>query len=129
MKLNIFLVLGLLLFAACSTQDTSQTTQDLNVVKEDSSIPPLVISLDAFSYGYSKEVINVKLGQKVVIDLTSTDGYHDFVVDELGVRTNKISTGEETQTSFIAGTRGTFEFYCSVGNHRAAGMVGTIVVE
>jgi uncharacterized cupredoxin-like copper-binding protein len=30
---------------------------------------------------------------------------------------------------FVADKTGTFEFYCSVGNHRQMGMVGTLVVQ
>lgn len=34
-----------------------------------------------------------------------------------------------TSVTFVADTLGTFEYYCSVGNHRAQGMVGNLVVE
>ena len=34
-----------------------------------------------------------------------------------------------TSVTFIADQEGSFEYYCSVGNHREEGMVGTLIVE
>lgn len=54
---------------------------------------------------------------------------HDFVVDELKIKTAVINNGQEDFVEFTADKAGTFEFYCSVGNHRAMGMVGKITVQ
>lgn len=86
-------------------------------------------TLDSFNYGYSMETLTVAEGDTVTINLTSSDGFHDWVVDEFDAATDTISPGEETSVTFVADQAGTYEFYCSVGSHRARGMVGTLIVE
>jgi plastocyanin len=85
-------------------------------------------TLDSFNFGYSMDNIEVNEGDTVTINLTSSDGFHDWVVDEFNAATEKINPGEETSVTFVADQAGTYEFYCSVGSHRARGMVGTLIV-
>jgi nitrite reductase (NO-forming) len=40
-----------------------------------------------------------------------------------------VNGGETTSVEFVADKTGTFEYYCSVGAHRAMGMTGSLVVE
>ncbi len=89
----------------------------------------VTVELDGFNFGYSKDEIRVKQGDKVRIVLTSTDGFHDWVVDEFDAATEQIRTGDTTEVIFTADKKGSFEYYCSVGSHRAQGMVGTLIVE
>lgn len=86
-------------------------------------------TLDAFKFGYSMNEMRVKEGDTVTINLTNSDGIHDWVLDEFGATTEKIQVGEETSVTFVASKKGSFEYYCSVGNHRSQGMVGTLIVE
>ncbi len=97
----------------------------------DISIDPeaAVFTIDSFMFGYSDTELRVKEGQTVTINLTSSGGMHDFVIDELDVATTRITTGGSTSVTFVADQKGTFEFYCSVMQHRANGMVGTFIVE
>lgn len=87
------------------------------------------ITIDAKNFAYSQKEIRVKRGEPVTLTLTVSDGFHDLVVDELGVRTKKMSKGQADVVTFTPEKTGTFEYYCSVGTHRAMGMVGKIVVE
>jgi len=73
--------------------------------------------------------MRVKEGDEVSITFRSVDGFHDWVVDEFDAATEKVETDGETTVTFIADKTGTFEYYCSVGQHRANGMVGTLIVE
>ena len=74
--------------------------------------------------------ILVQQGDRVEVTLCVTGGTHDWVVDEVDAATAQISTGDECSTvEFVADQTGEFEYYCSVGNHRAEGMVGRFVVE
>lgn len=88
-----------------------------------------VFTVDAFSFGYSMEEIRVAEGDTVTINLTNSGGLHDWVVDEFDAATARIGEGETTSVTFVASEAGTYEFYCSVGNHRERGMVGTLIVE
>jgi len=102
---------------------------DAAPVDDDEDSATRVIALDGFNYGYSQEEIRVAEGTEVTIELTSTDGFHDWVVDEFDAATERVRDGETTTVTFVADEPGTYEYYCSVGNHRALGMVGTIIVE
>lgn len=81
------------------------------------------------NFSFDVEEIRVKEGDTVMIHFTSTGGFHDWVVDEFDAATDQVNTGESTSVTFVASKAGTYEYYCSVGNHRAQGMMGTLVVE
>jgi uncharacterized cupredoxin-like copper-binding protein len=53
---------------------------------------------------------------------------HDFVIDDLDVKSDLIDGGNST-TVTINADAGMYEFYCSVPGHMQAGMVGTLTVE
>lgn len=91
------------------------------------------MEIDSFSYGYSEMTLTMSPGETKTFTLTNSGGIHDFVIDELGVASAKISEGE-TDTITISipedvapGT--TYAYYCSVGNHRAQGMEGVLTIE
>lgn len=52
---------------------------------------------------------------------------HDFTIDELGIDVD-IDPGA-TEEAVINAPAGEYEFYCNVPGHKAAGMVGTLIVE
>lgn len=54
---------------------------------------------------------------------------HNFVIDDYDVATSELGEEEEEEVEFVADKSGTFEYYCSVGNHRQQGMRGKLVVE
>lgn len=89
----------------------------------------VVIEIDSFNFGYSQDEIRVKVGQKVKIILTNSDGTHDFVIDELDGRTAVIKAGETSEVEFNVTEAGEYFYYCSIGKHRAAGMEGKLIIE
>lgn len=89
-----------------------------------------VVNVTAANFAFSVKEIRVKKGDKVTVNFESTGGLHDWVVDEFdGARTKQVRPGTKTSATFTVDEAGTFEFYCSVGDHRALGMVGNLVVE
>lgn len=88
-----------------------------------------VIEVKAHNYAFDTDEIRVKKGETVTINFESTDGFHDWAVDEFNAQTQKVQPGTKTSVTFVADKEGTFEYYCSVGNHRAMGMVGKLIVE
>lgn len=68
-------------------------------------------------------------GDTVRLTFKSSGGTHDLIIDELVVATNQIGDEEEEEVEFVADKAGTFEYYCSVANHRAMGMIGKLIVE
>jgi len=81
------------------------------------------------NYKFSLAEIKVKKGDLVKINFRSESGFHDFKIDEFGARTKQLQAGGTETISFVADKTGTFEYYCSVGSHRATGMVGKLIVE
>lgn len=81
------------------------------------------------NFSFDTKTITVEKGQTVRIVFTSIGGFHDWAVDEFNARTDRVNTGETASVEFVADRAGEFEYYCSVGSHRALGMKGTLVVE
>ena len=87
-------------------------------------------AVEGKDFSFSPAEMTVKQGDTVRITFTNTGNMqHDFVIDELGVASKKLVGGEKEMIEFVADKAGTYEYYCSVGNHRAMGMVGTLTVE
>ena len=88
-----------------------------------------VIELSASDYKFSNSEIHVKKGERVKVVLKVENGLHDWTLDEFGARTKQMSIGEVGTAEFVADKAGTFEYYCSFGNHRTMGMVGKLIVQ
>jgi len=81
------------------------------------------------NFSFSPSEIKVNKGDKVKITFQNTGGFHDFVLDEFNVKTDVIGSGQSATVEFTADKTGTFQYYCSVGNHRQMGMVGNLIVQ
>ncbi len=80
--------------------------------------------------GVENPDIVVQEGDTVTVTFSSTEGFHDWVVDEFDAATEQVRTADgETSVTFVASEKGTYEYHCSVGSHRANGMVGNLIVE
>ena len=80
-------------------------------------------------YSFTPAEIRVKEGDMVRIVFTNEQGTHDWVIDEFDAKTVILEQGQSETIEFRATRKGNFEYYCSVGNHRALGMTGTLIVE
>lgn len=80
-------------------------------------------------FAFTTKEMRVKKGDKVTVNFESASGMHNWVVDEFNGRTQQVQPGTKTSTTFTADKTGTFEYYCSVGQHRSMGMVGKLIVE
>ncbi len=80
------------------------------------------------NFSFSPKEISVKKGDTVLVTFKNVEGFHDFIIDEFNVNTGRIQGGSEKTVKFIASKAGEFQYYCSVGNHRAMGMWGTLKV-
>lgn len=87
------------------------------------------ITVTGANFSFNPNTITVKKGEKVTITFKSSGGFHDFVIDELNVKTPVIASGKDATVTFTPTKAGTYEYYCSVGNHRAMGMVGKLIVQ
>ncbi|MBI4130616.1 cupredoxin domain-containing protein [Candidatus Roizmanbacteria bacterium] len=108
------------------TTPPSESVSDESTMEESGV---LEVQMEAGSFYFTPKEIRAKLGQAVRINLTAIDLMHDFNIDELGVDGPIMKEGESTTIEFVADQAGEFEYYCSVGQHRANGQVGTLIVE
>ena len=67
------------------------------------------LSRDAFS----PERIEVRLGEKVRLNVTSTDGAHGFAIKELGLNASIPADGKPVMFDLTPNEAGTFEITCS----------------
>ena len=87
-----------------------------------------IFTVTGDNYAYDVKEIKVKKGDVVKVTFKNSEGFHDFIIDELAVNSGKIEAGKETTITFVADKVGSFEYYCSVGQHRANGMWGKLIV-
>ena len=74
--------------------------------------------------------LRVPEGKVVQITLVNGDGaLHDIAVPEFQAKSDElVGKGSATTIVFRATKSGTFEYYCSIPGHKAAGMVGKLIV-
>ena len=88
------------------------------------------IEVIATEYTFSPNTLSLTKGQKVILTFKNMGRMpHDFVVDELGIRTKTIQGGQSDTIEFTPNEAGIFGFYCSVSNHRLLGMEGSLEVK
>jgi cytochrome c oxidase subunit 2 len=90
--------------------------------------PERVVHIDAKRFEFSPSIIELKVGEPVVLELATLDRKHGFKSPELGVDA-VIVPGRPTRVRLVPGKAGTFTFHCSVfcgSGHED--MTGQIVV-
>lgn len=80
---------------------------------------------------FSPNVIKVKAGQSVAVELKNTGmTIHNFIAPALGVDAPAKASGGQTVTAtFTAPAAGRYEFWCNEPGHAEAGMIGQVIVE
>ena len=107
------------------TEPVTSTTPDASA----NVIQPETVKISGSEFSYAPATISAKVGQEVTVTYTNTGKYpHNFVINELGIKSQTIKSGETATFSFTPNKTGTFSFYCSLPNHREQGMVGTLSV-
>lgn len=112
---------------------TTKPTETGAMMKKDNAITESkstkTFEVSAKNFSFTPSTIKVKQGDTVKIVFKNTEGLHNFIIDEYSVATKQIQDDSEETVEFVASKKGDFEYYCSVGNHRAMGMTGTLTVE
>ena len=101
-------------------------TKSTSTIPSDSSVKEFTVM--GSNFAFSPSTLSVKKGDRVKITFKNEGGFHDLKIDELNVATKKIKGGAQEVVEFTADKAGSFEYYCSVGEHRAIGMKGTLTV-
>lgn len=107
--------------------DTEPEAKSDEVIAEKGDV--VEFTVEGSNFKFAPEQMRAKEGQTVQVTFKNVGGFHDFVIEGLGVKTKRINTGEEETIEFVAKEAGTYAFYCSVPGHREKGMEGTLTVE
>jgi len=113
------------------TPTTSGTPSDVNIAVDGSVSTGELREITVTSTGmsFNQKEITVKKGDRVRITYANGGGTHDLRIAGYDVGTKVMSAGQSETFEFVADETGEFQYYCSVGNHRAMGMWGTLTVE
>ncbi|MEK7622082.1 MAG: cupredoxin domain-containing protein [Patescibacteria group bacterium] len=80
-------------------------------------------------FSFDLKTLAVNQGDTVKITFKNTKGFHDWKIDEFNAATKQLTADQSETIQFVADKAGSFEYYCSVGSHRAMGMKGTLTVK
>lgn len=107
----------------------SETTPTPSSQNGTTNSPLKQFTMDGSDFSFSTKEIRVKQGDTVQVTFNNKGGMHDWNLDEFNAHTPIITAGNSATVEFKADKTGTFEYYCSVMNHRQMGMVGKLIVE
>ncbi|HUN55045.1 MAG TPA: cupredoxin domain-containing protein [Smithella sp.] len=121
--MKIFKYISLIIIFSMLFVLTYHTSQLFAVEQEN------VIKITAKKFEYSPNVIKLKKGVPVVLELTSLDRLHGFNCPGLSIRAD-INPGKVTRVKFTPVNRGTFSFFCDIFcGEGHEDMNGKIIVE
>jgi cytochrome c oxidase subunit 2 len=126
-RISVFYVIGILAFGvlcltAYAPQAQSAAVEEQELSSQDISMLALsgevkngirIIDVKAFKYGFDPDPIVVNQGDKVQVDVQSTDVAHGFAIANYNVDV-RIPARETKSVVFIADTKGVFDIVCSV---------------
>ncbi len=104
-------------------------TMESGMMKKETGVSrKIVVSGD--EYSFSPSSIAIQAGETVKIIFKNTGKLpHNFTITELGIATKTISGGQQDSVIVTAEKGGTYNSFCSVGNHRVRGMEGKFTVK
>jgi len=85
----------------------------LPFVSAPTSPAPRIFRIEASQYAYSPAELHVNPGDRVTIELVSTDVVHGLYLDGYGVSV-EADPGQTATLTFVANQPGSFRFRCSV---------------
>ena len=114
--------------AELNPTSTPTPTPVANTSTEADKVAVKKFTVEGSNYKFMPNILSVKKGDNVTIVFKNVGGTHNFRIDEFDVATKQIKGGAEETVQFVADEVGSFEYYCSVGTHRAMGMKGMLTV-
>ena len=125
--LKFFLPLALVFsLAACSSNAQSNVSQSPPVA---STTNARIIQVTSENWKFTPNVITVKKGEKVQLQVTGISGIHGFAVPGLNIN-QRVEPGQTVTIDLPTDAAGTYQFFCSIPcgpGHKD--MKGQIVIE
>ncbi len=115
----------LLLFGCAASKLFEAVPSSLN--KE--TVPKVTFEMTAQRYHFTPDVIRVKRGTLVTLNVKAVDGTHGFELGAFGID-ERLEENEVKEIQFYAGKEGEYGFkcshFCGIGH---LGMTGKVIVE
>lgn len=140
-RLTIFLVLAMLAVAGCGGDDEESTsgsdaatatatpTATATEAAAGGAGENLTIAADPTALKFDKTELTAKAGKVTITMDNPSDIPHAVEIEGNGVEEAGETVGKGEKSIATADLKaGTYDFYCPVGNHRAAGMEGKLTV-
>lgn len=118
--LSIFVFVMLFIFIIGCTPKTVKFAQDQKLIvtrptPEEVAAPAekidyKIFAVRAFQFGYDPDLIEVDLGDHVMLTVTSVDVGHGFALPDFGIN-ERIPAEESVTFRFVADKAGEFEFF------------------
>jgi plastocyanin len=116
--------------APTPTSTTSAPTAPKEEVTSTPGAPTREFTVVGTEFSFSPSSISISAGERVkIVFKNEGKAPHNLVIQGLGVGTRTIGGGKTDTIEFTAPSSGTYTFYCSVPDHRAAGMEGRLEVK
>ncbi len=141
-------LMGLILAASAACGESTQGTDSKNeAASHDGGQPDVVINVSLKNLRFTPNTVEVAAGKTVQVNVTNMDGTeHDMLVE--GLRIEKVGeaigghhagatadmlvvhtmANENGSITFRTEQKGTYQFFCTLPGHKAAGMVGEMKV-
>ena len=133
-RFSLILAIGVLALAGCGGDDEEEPASGGGSSNGSSSSSggggeQLAISADASELKFDKAELTAPAGQVTITMANPSDAPHNVVIDADGAKPGDTVSkdGESVATADLKA--GEYTYYCAVGNHRSAGMEGTLTVE
>ncbi len=130
MKKMLSIIIMAFIFISCSEKsDSKKINPDDYEVSGILANGIRTVQVESYQFGFEPEFIVVNSGEKIVLELTTRDVKHGFMLYELNINVD-ISPGEAKTVEFTAEEKGVYEFWCSVpcgSGHRE--MDGLLIVK
>jgi cytochrome c oxidase subunit 2 len=112
-------------FVGCASQHFAAIPPGL----DRSTVPQQTIKMTAQDFHFTPDVIHVKQGTFVRLEITSIEGTHGFALSDFGID-ERLDEGKTVAVEFYAQKKGEYGFrcshFCGIGH---LGMTGKIIVE
>lgn len=101
------LLLGLLVLSGCASIQKNKALKGMTI-----TAPVQKIYMSAKKYEFGPDVVRIKQGTHVIIEIESLDTTHGFEIKQFGINV-RIPAKEKVKVEFYAREPGVYPFKCS----------------
>jgi plastocyanin len=129
-RLSLIATIGVLALAGCGGDDEEPAGGGGGGGSSSSGGgEQLTIAADPSELKFDKDTLEAPAGKVTIVMDNPSDAPHNVVIDADGAKAGETVGKGEKSTASADLQAGEYTYYCAVGNHRSAGMEGTLTVQ